>query len=236
MTRRINHFCASLLAVLLVGSSYHLLCTTNISLYFSAEDGDPTAPRSSFDLVTHFLTPHTGKEVRMAMVEGSWAVYDLPENIWNRNYTCRSGIRCSAMEIGADESERLSEADVILTLNPEPWWNESIANRAKTQLAFLGMEGWDYDIDMDTVFDYKATVYGAKDDRHVWATMSETPWAEMLTPRAQLDWSKKSKDRNVMFMSSNSCPSHRSWFVEQLIEHGVDVWSVEWMRGLPEES
>jgi hypothetical protein len=39
-----------------------------------------------------------------------------------------------------------------------------------------------------------------------------------------------------MFMSSNSCPSHRSWFVEQLIEHGVDVWSVEWMRGLPEES
>jgi len=155
------------------------------------------------------------------MYQGGWAVNQAEIPVWDRNYTCRSGVKCIATH--TDQFNRVANSDVVLTLNNVPGWASGL-NRTRTRLAFLGLEPLPYDIDMETQFDWKALVYAAEDDRHVWTTYSERPGMEFLEAPAQLDWTKKSKDRAVMFMSSNSCPRHRSELVRGLISEGIDVW------------
>lgn len=211
---------------------------------FPGDQLDDDARRSPYDLsasapLSHWSAPWTSSPrtaftammakvpIRVNVRDGGWVVDQAPAGMWDRTYTCRSGRRCTA-STSNDRDER-SQADILLTLEENPSWiSDSDAdqafNRTRTRTAFLGMEAWYYDVDTDNTFDFKATVYQPETEQDMWITYSETPASEYFDPPAQLDWATKSRDRAVVFVSSNTCPDHRNTFVHELIKRGVDVW------------
>lgn len=206
---------------------------TGFTFHTPASD-DPEFPRTVFDMQPGtWLSDHP--PVNLLVREGYWIAQALVE-AWNNQFTCRSGLRCITQW---NEGHSTEGMDVVLTLSKDPGFRQ-IMDRDKTKLAFLGMEPYHYDVNVDETFDIKASVYqsemsttdfrwtaGPPDIRHVWTTYSEFPWASYLLPEALPNWDKLDKSRAVMFVSSNSCPQHRRDFIHELVKRGLDVWYVQ---------